>query len=169
MTLYASVIDYKRDIWKLSRLQKREHILVQIGLRNLDSNIEHPNVMETQFTVITSEHIKLAFHYIRRVTAARSRSIVTSLYFLPVILLNIEDMHIIHPVRSIVPSKVIYLWVDQATSCGDSRTWFGASNLRFYPGKCWCVEVEDVIELSVLVWLSSKNVNLLLKSNGRVL
>ena len=65
--------------------------------------------METQLTVVSTEYVQLTFDYISCVTAARSGSIVTSLDLLPVILLDIKDVYIVHPVGSIVSTEVVDL------------------------------------------------------------
>ena len=112
MSFNTRLINDKDYVRKFSRLQQIQHVTVQVCLRYLYAYIQHPNVIEGEFAVVASEYIQLPFDDISGVPAARPRPKVTRLYLLPVILLDIEDMHIIHPVCPIVPSKVVNLGVD---------------------------------------------------------
>ena len=87
---------------------------MQVCLRNLNANIQHPYIIEGEFAVIASEYIQLPLDDISGVSAARSRPKVTRLHLLPIILLNVKYVHIIHPVCSIIPTEVVNLGVDEA-------------------------------------------------------
>ena len=82
---------------------------MKICLWHLHTNVEHPDVVERQFAVVAAKHIQLALHNISGVAASRSGAIVTGLHLFPHVLVNIEYVHIIHPMGTIVPTKVIYL------------------------------------------------------------
>ncbi len=82
---------------------------MKICLWHLNSNVEHPDIIERQFAVVAAEHIQLALHNISGVATSRSGAIVTGLHLFPHVLVDIEHMHIIHPMSAIVPTKVIYL------------------------------------------------------------
>ena len=135
-----------------------------MGLGYLYADIKHPNVVEGQLAIVASEHVKLALYNIGCVTAARSRSVVTRLNFFPMILLDVKNMNVVHPMCAIVATKVVYFRVYEAARCRNSRGRFLPRDGRLDPGKRARVQIEDVIELSVLVWLSTKDVNLFLKS-----
>ena len=85
------------------------------------------------------------------------------------ILLDVKNMNVVHPMRAIVATKVVYFRVYEAARCWNSRRRFLPRDGRLDPGKRARVQIEDVIELSVLVWLSTKDVNLFLKSYRWVL
>ena len=63
--------------------------------------------MKREFTVVTTKHVKLTFHYVGRVATSWSWSIVASSNFFPVISIYIKDVHIIHPMNTIVASEVV--------------------------------------------------------------
>jgi hypothetical protein len=87
---------------------------VKICLGYLYSNVKHPDVVKRQFTVITAKDIELTLYNIGSVAASRSGSIVTGLDLFPHVLVNVEHVHIIHPVSTIVPAKIVNFRVDQA-------------------------------------------------------
>ena len=109
MPLYSSFVYYKCNISKLPCLQQIKHVAMEICLWYLNPNVKHPDIIERQFAVVAAKHIQLAVHYISSVATPRSGAIVTGLHFFPHVLVNIEYVHIIHPMSTIVPSKVIYL------------------------------------------------------------
>ena len=78
-------------------------------MRDLNPDIKHPNVMEREFAVVTTEYIKLTFYYVGCMATARSRSIVTSLNFFPMIRINIKNVHIVHPMDTVISSKIVNL------------------------------------------------------------
>ena len=82
---------------------------MQVRLRYLNSNIQHPNVVKTELTVITAKDIELSFDNIGGVSAPWSWSVVTCLHLVPMVLLDVKHVHIIHPMGSIIPSKVVNL------------------------------------------------------------
>ena len=135
-----------------------------MGLGYLYADIKHPNVVEGQLAIVASEHIKLALYNIGCVTAARSRSVVTRLNFFPMILLDVKNMNVVHPMRAIVATKVVYFRVYKAARCRNSRGRLLPRDGRLDPGQRTRVQIENVIELSVLIWLPAEDVNLFLKS-----
>ena len=139
---------------------------MQVCLWDLNADVQHPNVIEGEFAVVPTEHIELALDDIGGVSAARPRPKVARLHFLPIVLLNVKDVHIIHPVCSIVPSEVVNLRVDEAAGRRDSGARLLTRDNRFDPRQCGRIKVEDVIELAVLIWLAAKNVDLFLKSDS---
>ena len=84
---------------------------MQVRLRDLHANVQHPDVVEAQLAVVTSEDIQLALHYVSRVPTSGTRPVIASLYFFPVVRINVENMDIVHPVGAIVAPKVINLRV----------------------------------------------------------
>ena len=85
MAFNSSFIDHKCHVRKVSRFKKLKHVFVQIRLRDLNPNIEHPNVVKTQLTIITAKHVQLAFDDVGCVPTSRSGSIVTRLDLFPMI------------------------------------------------------------------------------------
>jgi hypothetical protein len=135
----------------------------------LNSNREHPYIVETQLAVIASKNIELAFYNISGVSAPRPWLKLTCCYFLPVVAFDIEDMDVIHPVHAVISAKVYYLWVNKASSCRNTRAWVVSANLRLDPGKGFGVQIKDVVQLAQLIRLATKNVNLFVESNRGVL
>ena len=82
------------------------------------------------------------------------------------ICLDVEHVHIIHPMDPIIPTKVVGLRVNQAPRSTHSSTGISPSNDRFYPRKSGRVQVKDIVELAVLVRLAAKKVDSLLKSDS---
>jgi hypothetical protein len=71
--------------------------------------------------------------------------------------------------NAIIPSEVDNFGVYQASCCRNTRAWFIASHQRLHPSECFCVQIENVVQLSQLIWLSSENVNFFIKSYCRML
>ena len=107
---------------------------MQVGLGHLYSDIEHPYVVEAELTIVAAKNIQLSLDYVGCVSAARTRSVVTCLHFLPVVLLNVKDVDIIHPMGTVVASKVVDFRVDEAAGCGDSCARLGPCHCWFNPG-----------------------------------
>ena len=93
----------------------------------------------------------------------------TSHDLFPIVAFDVEHVHVVHPVHSVIPSKVNDLRIDQTPSCRHPCAWFIATYNWLNPGQGLGVQVENVIELPQLVWLTSKDVNLFVEGNGRVL
>ena len=81
-------------------------------LGNLYAYIQHPYVIKRELAVIASEDIELSFNDVGSVSTAGSWSIICSLNLLPMILFNVKHMHIVHPMRAIIATEVVYLGVD---------------------------------------------------------
>ena len=109
MAFNSRITDDKSYICKVSTFQQLKHVFVQAGLRHLNSNVKHPDVVEAQFTVISSENIKLAFHNIRCMTTSGSGTVITRLNLFPMIRINVKDMYIVHPMNTIVATEVVNL------------------------------------------------------------
>ena len=163
MSLDSSFIYYEDNIGKFTRLQHTQHVSMQVSLWYLYTNIQHPDVVEGEFTVIAAKDIQLSLYNIGCMSTMWPWSVVTCLYFFPNVLFNVKNMNIVHPVSAIIAAEVVYFRVYKAPCRRNSRTWLLASDLRLDPCQRACVQIENVIELSVLVWLSPKDVNLLFK------
>lgn len=111
----------------------------------------------------------MTFDDISSVSASWLRLLLISYYFLPIIVLNIEHVDIVHPLYSVVPSKVNDLRVDQAACRRNLCTWLFSIDLGLDPSKSLCIEIENVVKLSELIRFSTKNVYLCVKSDGRML
>ena len=109
MSLDSGLINDEGDVGKFSQLEHLQHISVQVRLRHLDSDVEHPDVVEGQLAVIAAKNVQLTFHYVGSVPTAWPRPEITRLHLLPMILLNVENMHIVHPVCAVVPPEVVNL------------------------------------------------------------
>lgn len=107
MSLNSSFVYYECDIGELTCLQQIEHVAMQISLWHLDTDVKHPDVIEGQLAVVATKDVELALDNVGCVATARSWAIVTSLHLLPHVLVNVEHVHIVHPVGPIVPAKVI--------------------------------------------------------------
>ena len=82
------------------------------------------------------------------------------------VLFDIKDMDIVHPVSTVVAAKVVNLGVYKAACGGNTCTWLLASDSRFDPGEGACVKVEDIIELAILIWFTAKDIDLPFKGDG---
>lgn len=109
MAFNSRITDDKSYICKVSTFQQLKHVFVQAGLRHLNSNVKHPDVVEAQFAVISSENIKLAFHNIRCMTTSGSGTVIARLNLFPMIRINVKDMYIVHPMNTIVATEVVNL------------------------------------------------------------
>jgi hypothetical protein len=107
MASNTTISYHKSHIRKLTWLKQSEQFFWQARLWYLNSYVQHPNVVKAKFAVVSSENIQLTFNYVSCVSASRSWSIVTCLDFLPVISVNIEDMYIVHPVNTVVATKIV--------------------------------------------------------------
>ena len=157
------------DIGKVFVFKHPQEIFRHLRLRYLDTDGEHPNIIETEFTIVSTKNVKLSFDDISSVSASWSWLKLTCGYFLPVIALNVKHMDVIHPVYTIVSSEVDDFWVDQAPSSWDTGAWLITAYSRFYPGKRFCIKIEYIIKLSKLIWLTTDNLYLFIKCNSRVL
>lgn len=163
------ISNYEGHICELTRLKERLHVLGKRWLWNLHPDIKHPVVVKAQLTVVASKDIELALHNVGSVSATRSGSILTCGHSVPVVVFDIEHMHIIHPMNTVISTEVVNLGVDQTASSADARTWLRTCYSRLYPSKCCSVKVKDVVQLAVLVRLPAKEINLFFICNCRVL
>ena len=116
MSFYSRLVNDKGDIRKVSTLEHVQHVSVKVGLGHLDTDEEHPDVVEGELAVVASKHVQLSLYNVGCVPTAGSGSVVTRCDLFPMILLDVEDVHIVHPVGPVVPTEVIDLGVDQAAS-----------------------------------------------------
>ena len=99
-------------------------------------------------------------------SASRSGFKFTGYYFFPVVAIYVENMDIVHPVNTVVPSEVDDLGVNEAASGGDSCTGHVAADFRLDPCQSLCIKVKDIVKLSQLIWFTSKDVDLLVEGNS---
>ena len=100
---------------------------------------------------------------------SRSWLELTSSDFLPVVCLNVKHMNIVHPMHSIIPTEIDDFRVYK-TACGrnsSARTF--SSHFWAAPGKRLGIKVEDIVELSELIRLSSEDENFLVVCDGGML
>jgi hypothetical protein len=90
--------------------------------------------VEGELAVIATEDVQLSLHYVGSVSAAGPRLVITSLYLFPIVIFDVENMYIIHPMHTVIPSKVIDLGIDEAASCAYSNAWLTPRNFRLNPG-----------------------------------
>ena len=107
MTFDSCFVYDEGHIRKISRVEQGHHVSVQVRLRHLHSNVKHPDVVEGELTIVAAEDVELALHDVCCVSAARTRSVVAGLYFLPMTLLDIVHVDVVHPVCAIVPAEVV--------------------------------------------------------------
>lgn len=71
--------------------------------------------------------------------------------------------------NAVVTTKVDDFRVDEAAGGRDSCAWNISADFWLHPGECFRIQIEDIIQLSELVGLSSKDIDFLVKSYCRVL
>jgi len=91
------------------------------------------------------------------------RLVPVGLNFAPPVAIDVENVNIIHPLDTIISTKIVNLRVDQAPSGGHSCARIFTSNDRLYPGEGRCVEIEYVVQLPKLIWLSSEDIYLFIE------
>ena len=57
MSFNTRLINDKDYVRKFARLQQIEHVTMQVCLRNLNADIQHPDIIEGEFAVVSSEYI----------------------------------------------------------------------------------------------------------------
>ena len=164
MRLDLCVANDKCNIGEIFALEHPKKIFRHLRFWHLHSYRQHPDVVETQFTIITSENIELSFHDIGSVSATWSWLEFASDNFLPVIAFNIEDMHIIHPMNSVITTEINDLGIDQAPSCRNTGAWLITTHDGLHPRQSFSIQVKDIIELPELIRLSPKDINFLIES-----
>lgn len=95
--------------------------------------------------------------------APRARFELGSRNLLPVVGLDVEYVHVVHPMDAVVPTEVDDLTIDQAAGGRDTSARLIAAYDRFNPGERLGIKVKDVIQLPQLVRLSAKDVDLLVE------
>jgi len=164
MCLDFCVAHHECDIGEVFVFEHPQEVFGHLWLWHLNSDREHPDIVEGQFAVISSEDVELTFHDVCGVSASRSWFELTCRHFLPVVAFNIEDVDVVHPVNSVVSTEVDDLGVNQASCRRNTGTRLITAYSRFHPCQRFRVEVENVIKLSQLVWLSTEDVNLFVES-----
>ena len=108
MTSNSVLTNHEGHIRKLLTLEQSKHLARQRCLWNLHTDVKSPYIMKRKFTIISSENVQLPLYYISGVSTSWPRSVVSRLHLLPIIGLDVEHVHIVHPVHAIVPAEVIY-------------------------------------------------------------
>jgi len=111
MSLDAHLVDYKGDIGKFAGVKQVEHVTMEVCLGDLHADVEHPDVIERELTVVAAEDVELAFDDVGGVTTPGPGSVLARLHFFPVALLDVVNVHVVHPVSTVVATKVVYLRV----------------------------------------------------------
>lgn len=106
MGLHFCVSDHERDVCEVFVFENSEEILGQLRLRHLHANRQHPNVVEAELAVVAPEDVELPLDNVGSVPTARAGFEFSSDYLFPVVALNVENVHVVHPVHSIVASEV---------------------------------------------------------------
>ena len=104
----SMLTNHERHIRKLLALEQSEHLAWQRSLWYLHAYVKSPDIVKRELAVIPSKNVQLPLHYIGGVSTSWSRSVVSCLHLLPIIGLDVEHMHIVHPVHAIVPAEVVY-------------------------------------------------------------
>ena len=78
-------------------------------------------------------------------SATRSWLELASDHLLPVVAINVKNMHIIHPMDAIISSKVDNFRVDEATCSGDTGAWLIPIDYGLHPCEGLSVEVKDIV------------------------
>ena len=164
MSFHLCVSHNKCHVGKIFRLKHPKEILGHLRLWHLNSDREHPYVVERQLTVISSENVELSLDNVSSMSATRSWLEFRGSDLLPIVAFDVKYMNIIHPVNAIVPSKVDDFGVDQAACSGDTSRWLISTHGWFHPGQSFSVQVKDIVKLTQLVRLSSEDINFLVKS-----
>lgn len=143
--LHLGVTHHECHVCKVLVLKHSQQILGHLRFWDLDSDRKHPNVVETQLTVVSAENVELSFHDVCRVSATRSGLELGGGDLLPVVGIDVKHVHVVHPVDTIVAAEVNDLRVDQAASSRYSGAGNVARNLRLHPGQGFSVQVENVV------------------------
>ena len=106
MSFDLSIPNNEGNIGKVFVFKHPQKIFRHLWLRYLDTDGQHPNVIETKFAIVSTKNVKLSFHNISSVSTSWSWLKLTCGNFLPVVTLNIKHMDVIHPVNTVVSSEV---------------------------------------------------------------
>ncbi len=147
----------ERHVSKKSCFQHLAQVHLEGGVGNVHPDGEHLDIVKTILTIIATKDVQVSFDNIRGVAASWAGLDPVSGDLLPLVLTDFEDMHVVHPLHTIVPSEIIYLLSYKAPCGGYPRAWDVSAHLGFHPSQICSVEVEDVVQLSKLVGLSSEN------------
>lgn len=161
MTFDSRLTNDEGDVGKFSCVQQRQHVAMEVGLRDLHTNVEHPDVIEGELAIVAAKDVELALHDVGCVTTARPGSEVAGLYLLPMALLDVVYVHVVHPVCAIVPAEVVDFRVYEAACRGNSGARLSPGDLWLNPCESRGVEVKDIVQLAILVGLTPENVNFL--------
>lgn len=115
MRFHSGVAKDESHISEVFILQHPKQVSRELWLWHLNTDGQHPNIVERQLAIVSSEDVKLSFHDVGCMPATGSRLELRCSHFLPVIRLNIKDVHIVHPMDTVVASKVDYLGVNETT------------------------------------------------------
>ena len=108
MTFIFDISEDKGDICKYALLEHCLHVLHYCRLWHLDTYREHPDIVERELTIISSEDVELALHYVGSVPAARAWFVSVSLHLAPAVAINVKNVHIVHPLHTIIATEIVY-------------------------------------------------------------
>jgi len=145
MCFVFDITKNKSDVWKCTLIQHSLHIIHNRRLWDLNPYGEDPNIIKRQLTIIPTEDVELAFYNICGMSAARSWLVTICLYLAPSIAINIEYMHIVHPLHAVIPTEVIYFRINQAPGSGHACRGVLPSDNWFHPCQSCCVKVENIV------------------------
>lgn len=167
--LHFRVADDEGHVGEVFVLEHLQQVFWKLRLGHLDTYREHPDVVEAQFAVIAAEDVELTLHDVGCVPASGPRLKLARDYLLPVIVLNVKDVHVVHPVHAVVTTEIYDLGVNQASRRRHPSTWLITGHLRLYPSQSLRIQVENVVELAQLVGLTAQYINLFIEGDRRVL
>ena len=98
-------------ISEISILKQLYHVLTESRFGDLYAYREYPNIIEAKFTIVASEDIELTFYNIGCVTAPGTRFVSASLNFVPPVQVHVKHVHIIHPLYTIITTKIVNLLI----------------------------------------------------------
>ena len=107
----AFIFDISEDeghVCKCTLLEHCLHVFHYCGFRDLDTYREHPDIVERELAIISSEDIELTLYYVSSVPAARARLVSVSLDLAPTVAINVKNMHIVHPLHTVIAPEIVY-------------------------------------------------------------
>jgi hypothetical protein len=152
-------------------------VSTDLGRRHLHSDLQSPQVIEAELTVVASEDIQVPFDQCQSVSASGSGEetsllltwVLDYLDGFPGVSDHVIGVDIVKPLETIVSSEVVDLVVYEAACGRDSCTGLLTIDLGRVPLHGGRVQAPDVVELSELVGLSSEDEDLGLVWNSWVL
>lgn len=106
MSLHFCISNHKSNVSKVFRLKHSQEVFWHLWFWYLNTDREHPDVVEAQFAVVSSEDVELTLDNVSSMSAPWSRLELRGNHLLPVVGVNVKDMDIIHPVHAIIASEI---------------------------------------------------------------